>query len=151
MVHSQHGKPNAHTCGVFLFRIQTVYAMSRSQKHNSATTTSPAINRRPDYGLYPIGVEEVAIPTPATSSGETPSQCNYNCTGSTWSKTFFPPEPPANLFTTSLTISVASSSLSFPSILTISCLGSLSCSIFSASNQGHGNGAQDAPCPQPYA
>jgi len=80
-------------------------------------------------------VEDSGHPYSISVVVETPLQSDYDGTGSTWSKIFFPPEPLANLFITPLTIFVASPSLSFPSILMISWLGSLNCSIFSASNQ----------------
>ena len=63
-------------------------------------------------------------------------QHNHDCAGSTWSKIFFPPEPVATLSMTPLTIFVASSSLSFPSSLTISCIGSLNYLTLSIYNPG---------------
>ena len=61
---------------------------------------------------------------------------DHNCTGSIWSKIFLPPEPLATLLTTSLAILVASLSLIFPPILTISWLSSLNYPVLSAHNQG---------------
>ena len=57
------------------------------------------------------------------------------CAASTWSNTFFPPDPLATLLITPLTTSVASSSLRFPPILTISCFGSLNYIILSTRSE----------------